>query len=397
MTSEDGHAHEGVGRRVRALHKLAGLTQADLAAKMGVSLSLVKQVEQGRVPATPSFVAKAARALRTTVDDLYGQASEAQRSTVAELRRSLIEFDDIAELCDAVMLPNLEQELNAITSLYLQTEYSEVSARLPDLMRSLLGVADSLPAGHRREQAFGRLAEAYGKALATAYKLGHLDLAAIAAERCRWAAQQSNDPLLMTMADYHRALILLYSGAYDTGQRVIQRAYDRTEGLLEDAGLVKVRGSLHLRAAVLAARAGERDAANNSFGEASTCVRLLDDLPPDDPYSTSFDQDDVAIHSVAIPLELMDPTTAARRAAQVTLSDAVRPSRAGHHWIDTSRALLLHGDHERCFKGLTRAREIAPELTRNHPQVREMIITLAERRRRSDDLTGFARWIGIGL
>lgn len=89
--TEDDHSRTGVGRRVRAARKLApGLTQAALAARMHVSTSLVKAVEQGRVPASPAFVAAAARALSMTVYDLYEQPTPrfgVERAGVSECRR----------------------------------------------------------------------------------------------------------------------------------------------------------------------------------------------------------------------------------------------------------------------------------------------------------------------
>jgi transcriptional regulator with XRE-family HTH domain len=53
----------GVGARVAEERKLAGLTQYQLAARASVSVSLIRAVEQGRVPASPAFVSAVARAL----------------------------------------------------------------------------------------------------------------------------------------------------------------------------------------------------------------------------------------------------------------------------------------------------------------------------------------------
>ncbi|MDQ3989765.1 MAG: helix-turn-helix domain-containing protein, partial [Actinomycetota bacterium] len=67
----NGLPTDGVGRRIRAARKLApDLTQATLARRAGFSLSLVKAVEQGRAPASPAYVAAAARVLGMTVFDL---------------------------------------------------------------------------------------------------------------------------------------------------------------------------------------------------------------------------------------------------------------------------------------------------------------------------------------
>jgi hypothetical protein len=45
---------------------------------------------------------------------------------------------------------------------------------------------------------------------------------------------------------------------------------------------------------------------------------------------------------------------------------------------------------------LQRAKMISPQQVRYHPQVRETLVTLAEHdRRRSDTLSGLARWVGV--
>ncbi|WP_280495839.1 hypothetical protein [Nocardia farcinica] len=72
-------------------------------------------------------------------------------------------------------------------------------------------------------------------------------------------------------------------------------------------------------------------------------------------------------------------------------------ARAGHHWIDVSRAWLLHGDKQRALAGLAQARRVAPELTRNHPQVHETVRVLARARRGTDALANFARWANVKL
>ena len=59
--------------RLRALRLQAGLTQGELAARAGVSRQLVAAVEAGRnVPAVDAAVALA-RALGTTVEELFGE------------------------------------------------------------------------------------------------------------------------------------------------------------------------------------------------------------------------------------------------------------------------------------------------------------------------------------
>jgi transcriptional regulator with XRE-family HTH domain len=98
MTADDA-PREGIGRRVRAARNLAGITQKELADRAHVSLSLVKQVEQLKVPASPAFVAAVARALEVPATELMSQPApilnhEDHRvhAVIPELRRELAAY-----------------------------------------------------------------------------------------------------------------------------------------------------------------------------------------------------------------------------------------------------------------------------------------------------------------
>jgi hypothetical protein len=155
-----------------------------------------------------------------------------------------------------------------------------------------------------------------------------------------------------------------------------------------------VQGAIHLRAAILAARAADRDRAQAHLDAAQALV-----VPEHDganPYATKFGATNVDIHQVAVPVELADGTTAVHRAASIRLPGQTAPSREGHYWIDLSRGWLMHGDRQQALDCLHRDRRTAPQLTRYHPQVRQVVQTLAAQDARSTQtLAGFAAWCGI--
>src|SRR3954470_24495630 len=64
---------EGVGARIAQARKLRRMSQQELAAKMGYSVSLLRKVEQGTRDATQQFIAAAAKYLATDVTTLTGQ------------------------------------------------------------------------------------------------------------------------------------------------------------------------------------------------------------------------------------------------------------------------------------------------------------------------------------
>ena len=58
------------GRRIRAFRKLKGLTQKDLAEKLGVSLSFLGEVERGVREPSIKFLSDIAKVLDIQVEEL---------------------------------------------------------------------------------------------------------------------------------------------------------------------------------------------------------------------------------------------------------------------------------------------------------------------------------------
>jgi transcriptional regulator with XRE-family HTH domain len=64
--------------RVRQLRKAAGLSQAELSRRTGIHPASICQLEKGYICVWPGHLARIARALKVTVDDLRdGKAADA--------------------------------------------------------------------------------------------------------------------------------------------------------------------------------------------------------------------------------------------------------------------------------------------------------------------------------
>lgn len=61
------------GRRIRAFRKLKGFTQEGFAKKIGVSVSVLGEIERGNRMPSDHLVETAAHALNVTVTDLMPQ------------------------------------------------------------------------------------------------------------------------------------------------------------------------------------------------------------------------------------------------------------------------------------------------------------------------------------
>lgn len=387
----DGRPHElveGVGRRVASERKLAGLTQDQLAARAHVSVSLVRHVEQGTKPASPAFVAQAAKALRVSVPELYGQITprpDVERAHVADLETTVMAGVAPADVEPMDTLKQLAARVEEVAELQRHGRY-DLSSGL------LLGLLEDL---HGATEAFGSpaatlLSRGYVLTSLCLHRLGS-PVAAQAGERGATAARQGNDPLLAGVADVELGMRVLHRGAYAAADRLAARGRAVVEDLPATVETLSVRGHTHLSAAITAARAGDSSSSSAHLAEAAACAAHVPDGL--DLYDTAFGPSNLIMHSVAAAVEMGDGPTALERDAPL---GAVIPSRRAHHHVDMARASLLHGDRDLTLEHLQAARAAAPQVTRHHPQVAETLRVLAESdRRRTDSLAGFARWAGV--
>ncbi len=393
----------GIGARVAEERKLAGLTQYQLAARANVSVSLIRAVEQGRVPASPAFVSAVARALGVGVADLldqpFARANQGERqlhSVVPALRREMA----------AYLLPpggevswrsldELAREVAETVRLRHQADLTRLGMTLPGLLEELRAATHIL-SGSERERVFWLLGEVYCAALQVVHKLGYLDLASLTEDRYEWAAARCGDELAVLRGDYGRAGELITSGEFAGAREYLERSRATIEDRLghADAPTLSMWGNLHLKSALAAARAGDRDGADAHLAEASeTAARIGIDR---DDYRMCFGPTNVAIWSVGLAVEAQDGTEAVKRAEGFTPPPGAPRERVGHYWIDLARGWLLHGDRDRALAALIKARHTAPQQTRYHPMVHETIRMLARQdRRRSSPVAGFATWCGI--
>jgi transcriptional regulator with XRE-family HTH domain len=249
-----------IGRRIAHARKLRDLTQMGLAAKVPCSKSLIAQVERGHKPATPSLIAAVARALNVDVTDLTGQPyrgtdahSDRIHAAVPLIRQALVYWDIPPELdVRARSLPELGRVTQQVSRLRMQAGYVELGSLLPGLIKELT-VQVHAAAGRERARAFRLLADAYAAVDSMAYKLGYMDLFALAVERMAWAAEQADDPLLRPVAAIRRSSAFLATGAWDGGMALLDRAGQGLEsGQADDPGALSVLGTVQLRAAIMA-------------------------------------------------------------------------------------------------------------------------------------------------
>lgn len=404
------HDEQSAGARIATFRKLKGWSQRKLSDRAGVSYSLLTKVEAGHKPATPALISAAARALNIDVSQLTGQPYAPDTPTdeqvfehIAVLRRELTAYN-LPPTQDGRPKPlaDLRAAVAELAQLRHGVNLLKLGQKLPAVLQDLR-LASHVYEGHDREEVYGLLAETYAAAGQLAYKMGYTDLSSITTDRYQWAAARSGDPLAMHIGEYLRAGELMVAGDTSSASALMDASLGRLEPELGDRHgngwepTWAVWGNLHLKAALVAARSGRPDAKLATWQYFDQAKDAADQIGYDrDDYRLFFGPTNVDIWSVGLAVELCDDAGAIGKAGSIHLSDEAPKERRSHHFIDLARAHVWRNDPAGALQCLFQAREISPQHTRFHPQVRETTHALGRiERRTTASLRSFANWLGI--
>lgn len=385
-----------------AAREAAGYTQESLAVTLKVERTTIGRWERGVQSPQPWQRPGLARALQVSLDELDDllrrTARRSTRPTSAAVLTSapigieLVppvppaddhhEREPVAEV-DVIhaAIPRLRRALDRLdlpddgdiaraSDDRLQSRYGSLARRLPDLITELARAGQLGDTADRRHAA-ALLTLALRAADGVAFKFGYLDLSARLIDLMRSAAQLAEDPLLLATVAYVRTETFFANGDLDTAARALELAADHVPDL-ETASSSAAFGALHMRAAVVAGRAGKPDRAADHLREARHAATAV----PEGVYQgTAFGPASLRIHELAVAVELRDPLGIERAAAWYP-PDTLPAERRSHYFIDLARAQLTLGRHEDAYLCLQAARQAAPEHTRAHPQVRRSLSTL---------------------
>ncbi|MGW4109505.1 helix-turn-helix domain-containing protein [Actinosynnema sp. NPDC004786] len=309
---------------------------------------------------------------------------------IPRLRRSL----DILDLPDdgpTRSLIELRADVALMNEHRLEARYGELVRHLPGLIGELARARQLLDRADRRQVA-ALLTLALRAADGVAYKYRYYDLSARLIDLMRATANESEDPLLPAAVSYVRTETFFASGDLHTAARALDQAADQIPTRnLKQADTAAAFGSLHMRAAVVAARAGKADIAADHLLTARYAVHAA---PEGVYHGTAFGPASLRIHELAVAAELRD-AAGIQRAANWHPPLELPAERRSHYYIDLARAQLDLGHHEEAYLCLQAARQAAPEHTRSHPQVRQALsVLLRTHPSLSTDLLDLAAWAG---
>ncbi len=279
---------------------------------------------------------------------------------------------------------------------YQACRYTDLIPLLSGLL-GRLGAACQLLDGDEQLRAFALSADVHHVAAGLLLKLDDRGLAAVAADRSMRAALASQDPVTVGAS----ARIITHT-LMDGGHlaAAITTASSQAQRLDHDIaahtpGSLSVYGSLLLRGAVAAAQRDQRDTAYDLLAEADAAARRLG--VDGNLRWTAFGPVNARQHRVNIAVTLGDAGTAVDVARGIDLHAITVTERKASLLIDTARAFLQWGRHEKAYIALRAAQETAPEEVTGRPSVhrlvRDLITSAPPSIRR--DAEQFATQIGI--
>ncbi|WP_328903335.1 helix-turn-helix domain-containing protein [Streptomyces sp. NBC_00441] len=383
-----------VGRRIAYYRSIARpkMTQQQLADRANVALGTIRKIERGERGVADDTLDAIAAALGVDPARLLADRERVAtriRDALPTLSAAIAAYD-VPDDGPVRPLPELRAAVAQITAWRLSAQYLQIARTIPDLLAELARASSSAPGANAQEVA-RLLVTAYRAADAVAYKHGARDLSARLVELMRWAAPGADDPLLAAAVCYVRTETFFAARAHSAGLRSLEQAIDACPPPV-GAEAVAARGALHMRAAVIAGRADQGDAAEAHLTEA----RRLGDRVHEGVYQgTAFGPDSVRIHEVSVAVSLGSEHV--QRAFDVARewkppADLPAERRSGFY-IELARAQLWGGLADDAFESLRVARRIAPQHTREHPWVRADAATLRRLKRAdAESLTTFAEW-----
>ncbi|MDX3324722.1 helix-turn-helix transcriptional regulator [Streptomyces sp. ME02-6979-3A] len=383
-----------VGRRIAYYRASARprMTQQQLADAAHVALGTIRKIERGERGLTDDTLDAIAAALGVDPSRLVADrepVSSRVRDQLPALSAAIAAYD-VPEDGPVRALPDLRSAVAQTTAWRLSAQYLQIARAVPDLLTELARAAAGSPPEDAQEVA-ALLVAAYRSADAVAYKYGARDLSARLVELMRWAAPAAQDPLLTASVGYVRTETFFAAHAHAAGLRALEQAIDVCPASVTPQA-VAARGALHMRAAVIAGRAHQGDAADAHLLEA----RALGDQVREGVYQgTAFGPDSVRIHEVSVAVSLGgDHVRRAFDVAREWAPPASLPAeRRSGFYVELARAQLWGGFADDAFESLKVARRIAPQHTREHPWVREDAATLRRLKRAdAETLTNFAEW-----
>ncbi|MFI2281521.1 helix-turn-helix domain-containing protein [Nocardia beijingensis] len=389
-----------IGVRIRQFRGKA-LTQRQLADQAGVSVDLVRKLEQGgRQTASIASLQKIARALDVDIADLIGKRQGVPSTNpdagIVAIRRALTPVDDLLGETreeEAVSLDDGRRAVEYAWGAYWSGRYELLTSILPPNLTQLRATVHAARNGSVAP-ANELLARMYWVTGCTLVHLGQTDPAFLAIRQALAAAELGDDPLLLATIRGSVAWQLLVQGRYDESRGVALNA----AATLEPSGDVtpthlSAYGSLVLQGATAAGRAQDvHDALSLVQAASEVALRIGTDRQD---YETYFGPSQVVMQTVDVNVSSERYPEALAAARQMPVNGSLPQASRARHLADTAVALTRTGRHQRALDALLTAERVGGADWLKYQTLPRHIVSELLDHDRKVPLRAFARRIGV--
>ncbi|MGH3770048.1 MAG: helix-turn-helix domain-containing protein [Pseudonocardiaceae bacterium] len=386
-----------IGSRICELRR-GVYTQTELAAEAGVSVDVIRKLEQGRrqtasIPTLHSI----ARVLGVDIGELLGRSrpvpsgGEDQEQVLA-IRDALTSVDDLlGELddADAPDITELSRSLTYAWGAFWAGRYGLLAPILPRLL------AEAQAATHNATTGGGALAadlaaQVYQLTAGTLPDLGEANLAHTAAREALRCAAGAADPLREAVMHDMLGYVLIRQGRFLDAERVTVAAAEALQPRGEaSTAQLSVYGGLLLRGATAASRQGRAGAATDLLREATATAEHTGADRTD--YEVGFGPGIVVMQSTDVAMVTEDYAGAAVIARRMPRDAALTVKHRSRHLADVAHAQVRLRRYQAAESVLLTMERGAPDWTAHHRLPRLLVSELLTRGRPSTRLQDLAQ------
>ncbi|MFJ8333471.1 helix-turn-helix domain-containing protein [Streptomyces sp. NPDC094437] len=387
-----------LGDRLRDVRKRRGMTQQGLARESGVSVSLIRKLEQGeRQDARLETVRRLAVALGVPTTLLVAESMEDGASTTtlgqwAAVREALAApLRGAAELEEPPTVDGVRDALSAAVPLFSGDRFAELQTVLPPLLRDADTVAQLTPQGRAVRV---RLLQLTGWLLTQTRQFE-------AAEWCLAAALEgSADRLEGASTVSTMCWLLLRQGRLSEARQLSTQWADDTEPRLSRAtpDELSAWGWLLLRLSAAAVRDNRTDEAEDALRLAhSAAVALGREFAPRDDFLRAFGPVTVTLKRTENAMILDRPDVVLKLAAKIPTA-GFRPTsnNRNRHLLDVANAYTRTRQYGQAVDTLAGVRAAAPQWLPNQRYARDILgHIVAKRRTLTQEMRSLADTVGL--
>lgn len=387
-----------IGKRLQGVRKRRGLTQRQLASESGVSLSLIRKLEQGeRADTRLETARRLAQTLRVPTTSLMADHEEERQTAPGAgdrweaVRRALVAPVRADGVAEEPTVTGVQEALGSALPLFSGDRFAELSVILPPLLRDADLIAESGPEGRAVRV---RLSQLTGWLLT---QTRQFEAADVALSR---SLEESSDRLQAAATVSTQCWLLLRRGRLAEARELATRWADEVEPRISRATPAELSawGWLLLRASAAAIRDNRPGEAEDALRYAnSAAVAMGREFAPRDDFLQAFGPVTVTLKRAENAMIVDKPDLVLKLSARIP-TGGMRPTsnNRNRHLLDVAEAHARSRDYVKTVEVLQRIRADAPQWLPNQRYARDIFgRVIARRRTLTTDMRELADAIGV--